>query len=667
MHRLSSTLALVSAMLASPLFADNTLNLDWRNTRIAPGDNFYAHANAHWQEENAIPPEYPSWGIFNVLNEQVLERLHEMLIAAAKNTQAPEGSIEQKTGDFYFSGMNEMAINQQGLEPLAPEFAVIDGIKDSKELQAAIAHLQKTGVNALFNFGSMQDFRDSDKVIAAAMQAGLGLPDRDYYLKDTPEFKKIRDAYVDHIAKMFMLAGEKEVKAKMAAARVMAIETALAKASMSSTERRDPAAVYHMMDQAQLAGLTPHFSWSDYLKAMELTNIEQINIGMPAFFKTMDLLLEKTALSDWKSYLRWQLLDAFAPYLSEPFVNQNFKMVQMLTGIKKLMPRWKRVVSTENGALGFALGKLYVEKYFPPEAKKQVLDIIANIRRVLAKDLQQLPWMAESTRKAALAKLDLMKERIGYPETWWDYSSLKIDRGPYVLNVLRANQFLIRRDLNKIGKPVDKTEWGMTPQTINAYYDPSMNNINFPAAILQPPLFDPKAPAAANYGAIGFVIGHEITHGFDDQGAKFDGKGNLKNWWTAEDAKRFKAATQCLVKQFNQYKIGDLSVNGELVLGEATADLGGLNLAYKAFLASNEYKKAKTLDGLTPEQQFFLSSAHVWALNMRPEQARNLILTDPHPPALYRVNGTLANMPAFQKAFDVAPGTMVNPKPCLVW
>lgn len=672
MHPIPGILALACAVMTTPLFAaktpDDKLNLGWRNTAIAPGDNFYSYANGNWQKTNAIPPEYPSWGIFNVLNEQVLERVHQMLLAAAKNTQAVPGSIEQKVGDFYFSGMDEKRINQQGLKPLALEFALIDNINNAEDLQTALVHLQGIGVNALFNFGSMQDFQDSDRMIAAAMQGGLGLPDRDYYLKDTPQFKKIRDAYADHLAKMFMLSGEKEAEAKTAAMQVMAIETALAKASMSNTERRDPAAVYHMMDRKQLAALTPHFSWPQYLNALGQSNVQHLNMGMPEFFKAMDTLLEKTPVPVWKAYLRWQLLDTFAPYLSQPFVDQNFKMLRILTGIEKLLPRWKRVVSTANGALGFAIGKMYVKKYFPPEAKKQVLEIIANIRKILANDLQNLPWMAASTRQAALAKLDLMQERIGYPDKWWDYSALKIDRGPYVLNVLRANQFLIQRDLNKTGKPVDRSEWAMTPQTINAYYDPSMNNINFPAAILQPPLFDPSAPAAVNYGAIGFVIGHEITHGFDDQGAKFDGKGNLKNWWTAEDAKRFKAATQCLVEQFNGYKVGDLSVNGELVLGEATADLGGLNLAYKAFLASKDWKKAKTLGGLTAEQQFFLSSAHVWALNIRPEQARNLILTDPHPPGLYRVNGTLANMPAFQQAFPVQqPGAMANPKTCVVW
>jgi putative endopeptidase len=672
MSEISKILALTCAVVATPLFAlennDDRLNLNWRNTSIAPGENFYTYANANWQKTNAIPPEYPSWGIFNILNEQVAERIHDILINTAKNKTMKPGSIEQKVGDFYFSGMNESAINQQGLTPLRVEFERINAINSLADLQEAIVHFQKIGVDALFSFGSMQDFKDSTLMIGAAMQAGIGLPDRDYYLKDTPKFKKIREAYIAHITKMLILSGDTEQQAKADGAAVMAIETMLAKASMSNTEKRDPNAIYHLMNLQQLSELTPHFSWSNYLKARGLRDIKQLNMGMPNFFKNVDLQLEKINIKDWKAYLRWQLLDAFAPYLAKPFVDQNFKMVQVITGIEKLLPRWKRVVSTENGALGFAIGKMYVDKYFPPEAKQQVLNIIENIRKTLAKDILTLPWMAKSTRQAALTKLDLMKQRVGYPNSWWDYSNFQVDRGPYVLNVLRANQFLVQRDLNKIGKPVDKNEWAMTPQTINAYYDPSMNNINLPAGILQPPLFDPKAPVAANYGAIGFVIGHEITHGFDDQGAKFDGNGNLKNWWTTEDAQQFKKATQCIVDQFKQYKVDDLSVNGELVLGEATADLGGLTLALKAFQESKDYKKAKAVNGLTPDQQFFLSAAHVWALNIRPEQARNLILTDPHPPGLYRVNGTLANMSAFQQAFDIkTPSIMINPKPCVVW
>ncbi|TAL57553.1 MAG: M13 family peptidase, partial [Legionella sp.] len=449
---------------------------------------------------------------FNVLNEKVQKIIHQMLIKAAENTKAKPGSIEQKVGDFYYSGMDEKAINDLGIDPLKPEFARIDAIQSLEDLQKEIAHLHEIGVDAFFGFGSMQDFKNSEEMIAAAMQGGLGLPDRDYYLKDDPKFKLIRDAYVKHIAAMFVLLGDKPTEANKAAQVVMSIETRLAKASMSQVAQRDPHAIYHMMDIAQLNKTTPDFSWNQYLAARGQAQVKYLNLAMPEFFKAFNSELKSVSLNDWKTYLRWHLIDAFASYLSEPFVKQNFQMMVALTGTEKILPRWKRVVNTENGALGFAIGKLYVEQYFSPKEREQVLEIIKNIRTVLREDISTLAWMSDETRKQALKKLDLMEERVGYPSKWWDYSSLEVNRGPYVLNVIRANQFLVKRDLHKIGRPIDRSEWGMTPQTINAYYDPSMNNLNLPAGILQPPFFDPKAPAAVNYGSIGFVIGHEMTH-----------------------------------------------------------------------------------------------------------------------------------------------------------
>ena len=419
----------------------------------------------------------------------------------------------------------------------------------------------------------------------------------------------------------------------------------------------------------QLKKELPNFSWVTYFSAIGYPQIKHINVGMPGFFKKINGLLTSVTLDDWKIYLRWHVIDDYAPYLSEPFVKQNFVMSSALTGAKQLLPRWQRVVSTENEALGFAIGKLYVEKYFPATSKEEVIGILQNIRKVLSNDLKNLSWMTPTTRVAALKKLDLITERVGYPSKWRDYSTLHIDRGPYVLNVMRAHAFSVKRDLDKIGKPVDKTEWNMPPQTINAYYDASKNSINIPAGILQSPFFDPKAPMAVNYGSIGFAMGHEITHGFDDEGAQFDGKGNLKNWWTHKDLKKFKAATTCIMTQFSQYKVnGDLSVQGKLVMGEATADLGGLILAYRAFKQSDDYKNAKIIDGFTPDQQFFLGVAHVWAANIRPEQMRNMVTMDPHPPMQYRVNGTLANMPQFQKAFSIPNNSpMVNLNRCMIW
>lgn len=658
-------LALVTAN--SPLNAD-PLNLKWLDSTVSPAENFYLFANGNWQKNNPIPPQYSSWGTFYILQEQVEKNIHQMLIAASEDKNAKAGSIEQKIGDFYFSGMNEKEINAQGITPLRPLLERIDSIKSVHELQQVIAFLQLKGVDALFAFGSMQDFSNSKEMIGAAIQSGLGLPDRDYYFKDDEKFKAIRRAYQQHIAKMLELSGMTKPAATAAAVKIMALETKLAQASLTQVEQRDPHAIYHMMDRQTLKKLTANFSWDSYFKDIGQENIQKINLATPKFFKAFNSLFTNVPIDEWKMYLRWHLLDAYGSYLSQDFVDQEFKMGAVLSGTKKLLPRWQRVVNTENALLGFAIGKMYIEKYFSAQQKEAVVEILHNIRTELQEDLQTLSWMTPETRKAALKKLALMEERVGYPEKWRDYSSLNIDRGPYVLNVMRANIFLIQRDLQKIGKPVDRTEWGMTPQTINAYYDPSMNNINIPAGILQAPFYDPKAPAAVNYGAIGFVIGHEITHGFDDQGAQFDAYGNLKNWWKPEDLKKFQAATACIMQQFSQYKVDNLSVQGKLVMGEATADLGGLTLAYRAFLRSKEYQSAPVIDGYTPEQQFFLGTAHVWAANIRLEQMRNLITTDPHPPMIYRVNGTLANMPQFQKAFNIPLNSpMINKKRCEIW
>jgi len=666
------TLSLFCSSPAFALYSSNAaeaLHLDWIDTKVSPGDDFYSYANGNWQKNNPIPPEYASWGSFNVVNEKVQKIIHQMLIKAAANKQAKPGSDEQKVGDFYYSGMDEATINKVGVIPLNSEFAQIETIKNINDLQKEIIHLHQLGVDVLFGFGSMQDFLNSDEMIGAVVQSGLGLPVRDYYLKDDPKFKKIREAYVDHVAKMFQLLGDPSEKAKSEAKTVMTIETRLAQASMSQIEQRDPHAIYHMMTVSEIDKLTPHFSWPNYLQARGQDKIQKINFAMPEFFKAVNNLLTSISLDDWKIYMRWQLIDSYASFLSQPFVDQNFKMVAALTGTEKILPRWKRVVATENAALGFSIGQMYVAQYFPPQSKEAVLDMLKNIRGVLQDDIQTLSWMTPETREAALKKLSLMEERIGYPSKWWDYSKLIVDRGPYVLNVVRANQFLINRDLAKIGKPIDRTEWGMTPQTINAYYDPSMNNLNMPAGILQPPFFDPNAPAALNYGSVGFVMGHEMTHGFDDQGAQFDGHGNLKNWWTPSDLSKFNKATECIVNQFSQYVVdGDLHIQGKLVVGEATADLGGITIAYRAFQRSKEYKNAKTIDGMTPDQQFFLGTAHVWATNIRPQQIRNQVTTDPHPPALYRVNGSLANIPQFQKAFNIPDQSpMVNKNRCVIW
>lgn len=643
------------------------LHLDWRDTTTAPQHNFYAYANGSWKTQNPIPSHYSSWSSFTVLWDQTQKTIHQLLRAASANEQVKPGSLEQKVGDFYFSGMNSASINQLGAQPLQSAFSEIDAIKNAADLQAVIARLHLVGVNVLFAFGSMQDFKDSQHMIGAVMQDGLSLPDRDYYLKDGPRFKQIRTAFVHYMIRMFILLGDSSIRAASEASTVLRIETALANASKSQTALRDPHAIYHMMNVSALDKMTPHFSWTHYLTAMGLPHVTRLNVGTPEFIQVLDKQLQTVSLDEWKIYLRWHLINTFAQNLSDPFIEANFRMLSVLSGTKKLKSRWRRVVETENQVLGFAIGKLYVDQYTSNKATPAVQDIMHHIHEVVREDIETRGWMGPKTRQAALKKLALMEERVGSPRKWWDYSSLQVDRGPYVLNVRRGNQFLVRRDLNKIGKPIDREEWEMTPQTINAYYNASMNSINIPIGILQPPFFDPAVPAAVNYGGIGSVIGHEITHGFDDQGAQFDGHGNLNNWWTPTDLKKFQAATHCIVQQFSQYKVaGDFAVKGPLVVGEATADLGGLTLAYRAFHASKAYKTAPTINGFTPDQQFFLGFAHVWANNIRPEQARLLVITDPHPPAMYRVNGTLANMPAFQAAFDV-PDALMSKTRCVIW
>ena len=657
-----------ATLAAGATASSDALHPDWLDAHVSPASSFYQYANGGWQKSHPIPAAYSSWGTFNILQVRNEKITRELIQDAAKSHAAP-GSTEQKVGDFYASGMDEALIERVGVGPLSPEFDGIAAVTTLADLQRELAHLQMIGVDAMFGIGEMQDYKDSTQVIGIAAQGGLGLPDRDYYLKQDPKFKQIRAEYVAHVARTFQLLGDGKVLAAREAATVMAIETGLAKASMSLVEQRNPRAIYHVMSLAQLDRSTPNFSWNNYFREIGYPQITRLNLAMPKYFGALGKDLRSVPLHDWKIYLRWRLIDGFAPYLSKPFVAEDFRMQSALTGAQKLLPRWQRVVSTENDALGFAVGKLYVEKEFPPSSKAAVLDILHNIRAALKSDLATLPWMTPATRRAAVAKLDLMGERIGYPDKWRDYSTLRIDRGPYVLNVMRANEFEQKRELNKIGKPVDLSEWLMTPQEVNAYYYSPMNNINFPAGILQPPFFDPKAPAAVNYGAVGWVMGHEMTHGFDDQGAQFDGHGNLKNWWAPEDAKRFHAATSCISSQFSGYTVdGDLHVQGKLVTGEETADLGGMMLAWRAFHASSAYKEAKTIDGFTPDQQFFLGAAHVWATNTRPAELRRRVTIDPHAPPLYRVNGTLVNLPQFQEAFHIPAGSpMVNPHRCVIW
>jgi putative endopeptidase len=645
----------------------DTANLD---KTCKPCDDFYQFAMGGWMKANPIPPEYPSWGSFAQLADKNQQHLKQILEEAASAKAAP-GSNEQKIGDFYASCMDTSAIDAAGTKPIEPDLARIAEIKNIADLQAEAARLQERGANALFRFGSNQDAKDSSQVIGSAFQGGLGLPEREYYLKDDDKSKQLRDSYLKHVRKMFELLGDPADKTAAEATTVLKMETALAAASMKNTDIRDPNKTYHKMMLAELKTLTPNFSWDAYFKSIGHPELKEINVGQPEFFKTLDAQLAATSLDDWKTYLRWHLANGAAAGLSEKFVAEDFDFRgKTLTGAKEIQPRWKRCAQGTDRALGEALGQVYVQKYFPPEAKARALEMVHNLIAALHDDLQTLPWMGPDTRAQATAKLEAFAVKIGYTDKWRDYSALKIDRRSYAENQIRATVFEFARRLDKIGKPVDRTEWGMTPPTVNAYNSSSMNEIVFPAGIMQPPFYDPKADDAVNYGGMGAVIGHEITHGFDDHGSQFDGKGNLKNWWSDEDQKNFKARAACVSDQFDSYVVdGDLHENGKLVLGESIADLGGLAISYAAYEKSLEGKpRPPDKDGFTAEQRFFLGWAQVWGANERLEFARLMANTNPHPLPRFRANGPLSNLAIFAQAFGCKKGdAMVREQACKIW
>jgi putative endopeptidase len=630
---------------------------------VKPADDFFLYADGGWIKRTEIPPEYSRWGSFNELIERNNDALHDIAEKAENAKIDPKLAPEvQKVGDYYASGMDEKTIEAMRTKPLEDEFKSIDAIKDRNDLLKEIARLHNIGVNVLFNFGSGQDAKDSAREIAQAVQGGLGLPDRDYYTKTDEASKKLRDQYVDHVAKMLTLLAEPGATAADDAKKILALETKLAEASRTRVQLRDPQKNYNKMPLRQLQDLTPDWNWSDYFKDLDVLAPGDINVHQPEFFKTADDIFKSTSMDNWKAYLRWHLISSTAAELSNDFVNENFNFNdRILLGTERIKPRWKRVVASTDGAIGEALGKLYVAFYFPPEAKARALELVNNLKEALADRIKTLDWMDEPTRKEALKKLAAMGVKIGYPDKWLDYSLLRIDRGPFVLNAIRADKFEAARDLNKIGKPVDPTEWGMTPPTVNAYYNPNMNEIVFPAGILQPPFFYANADDAVNYGGIGAVIGHEMTHGFDDQGRQFDAVGNLRDWWSPQSGAEFKKRAQAIINQFNEYEpLPGLHVNGELTQGENIADLGGLKLAYAALqkaLAKHPQARAQKIDGFTPEQRFFLSFATIWKSKQRDEDLKLRLNTDPHSPARYRVDGPLSNLSEFQKAFNVPDGS----------
>ncbi len=637
-------------------------------------DDFYQYANGGWIAKHEIPPAFPSWGITSPLSEKNVATLHDILEAAAKNTAATKGSNEQKIGAFYASCMDEAKIESFGATQLAPEMALINKMKSASDLPRELAHLHRIGVPSIFGFGAGQDFKKSDSVIAITSQGGLGLPDRDYYIKDDEKSKSTRDAYLQHMTNMFKLLGDDPGKAGAEAQAVMTIETQLAQVSLDRVSRRDAAKQYHKMAPADLKTVMANFDWQTYIKTLGAPKFTEINVAHPDFFKGVDAMLLTVPIEDWKTYLRWHLVHDVADALSSAFVNEDFNFYgKTLRGTKELQPRWRRCVISTDRNLGEALGEVYVKKSFPPEAKARMKQLVDNLIAALGEDIPTLAWMTEPTRKAAVAKLNAFAVKIGYPDKWRDYSALKIARTSFIENLLRSSEFDRRRNLSKIGQPVDRTEWSMTPPTVNAYNNSLMNEIVFPAGILQPPYFDLNGDDALNYGAIGAVIGHEMSHGFDDQGRKFDLHGNLTDWWTADDAKNYTERANCVEQQFSSFRAEEvgLNQNGKLVLGESIGDLGGLKIAWLAFQNSMQGKaRPANIDGFTPEQRFFLGWAQVWGRKLTPEATRQQILTDPHPLGRFRVNGPLSNMPQFAEAFSCQTGAaMVRPadKRCQIW
>ncbi|MBX3689048.1 M13 family metallopeptidase [Dokdonella sp.] len=651
---LSAATLLVSG---TALAHTNQSGIDPRNFDSNTGacSDFFQHANGGWLAANPIPAQYSQWSLDDELRERNLELLRGILEDAAKNPGA-SGSTTQKIGDFYASAIDEPAIEAAGYSPIKAELARIDAIKTGAEVAALVRDWHTQGLPVLFRLEVESDMKNPDLVIAYAMQGGLGLPDRDYYLRKDAKATTLLGQYRAHVARMLGLIGVGDPARQ--AEWVVDLETQLAKASLDLVALREPLNLYHMVDVHAADTQNPHLDWSALFAALGRKDINRFSLSQPAFFAAADNALAKVPVTHWQAYLRWHLVDAVANDLSTAFVNANFDFRgRTLRGVQELKPRWKRAIDATNRALGFALGEAYVQRRFPPQAKQRAVVLVENLQTALRARLQKLDWMSDATRQAALAKLATFTPKIGYPDKWRDYSALTIKRESYFDNVHAANAFEKRRQIARIGKPLDRSEWMMLPQTVNAYYNPLQNEVVFPAAQMQPPYFDANADDAVNYGAIGAVIGHELLHGFDDQGSRFDAKGNLSDWWTADDRKRFEARTARLVKQFDAYvPIDELHINGKLTLGENIADLGGLLVAWDAFGLTAQAKGSEKIDGLSPAQRFFLSFAQSWRTQQRPEALRLQVQSNEHAPAKYRVNGPVSNLPQFSTAFGCRNG-----------
>ena len=663
---LASVLAVAKPGLAQQSGAEPpVVALDSLDRGADPCVDFYQFACGGWMAKHPIPSDRSNWATFDELQDRNDQKLHDILeTAAAKPT-----SDTKKIGDYYGSCMDEAGINAKGVMPLQAELDRIATMADRSALPSVLAMLHEIGTPAFFFVTSNPDIDNADLELAMVVPAGLGLPDRDYYFRDDARSVELRKQYVEHVGKMFQLVGSSTAQT---APTIMRIETDIAKPQLDVVARRDPAKVNHKMKVDELQALTPNFNWREYFKAIKAPSFQTLNVTQPDYLKALDGLLSTMPLADVKEYLRWQLVRANAAVLPTAFVNENFRFYgTILRGTPELRPRWKRCVEFTDGDLGEALGKVYVEQNFGPKQKADTLAMVAGIEAALRDDINTLTWMTPETKQQALMKLTAVAHKVGYPDKWRDYSKLRIVRGDALGNSQRANTFDFRRAIDRIGKGVDRSEWGMTPPTVNAYYNPTENNINFPAGILQPPFYYGTGDLATNFGAAGAVVGHELTHGFDDQGRHYDAKGNLKEWWKPEDAKRFEDRAQCLVDEYNGFTIADAKVNGKLTLGENTADNGGLRLALAAYLASSATRATqadRTREGFTPEQRLFIGFGQIWCENARPEAIRLRVQTNPHSPGKFRTNGVVSNMPEFAKAFScAADAPMVRQNACRVW
>jgi putative endopeptidase len=636
---------------------------------IDPCKDFFAYACSKWIAKNPIPADRSSWGRFNELQQRGEYVVREILEKASAQ-RSDRSASEQKIGDYYASCVDESAVEKAGTKPLDPDLKAIAALKSKDDLPQEIVRLHRQGNDVLFNFDSGADFKNASQIIAQADQGGMGMPDRDYYFKDDPKSVELRKKYVEHVTKMFVLMGDSQATAQAEAKVVMDIETGLAKGAFDQTTRRDPQKIYHKLNNQDLAAMSPAFNWNIYFEGVGSPRFDSLNVVEPDFFKNMQAVVSAHSLDDWKTYLRWHVVHANAQMLPSAFVDETFDFFsRTMQGTKELRPRWKRCVEFADDDLGDLVGQVYVKQTFGEQGKERTLAMVDALEKALAEDIKTLPWMGAETKTQALVKLHAITNRIGYTDKWRDYSKLEIVRGDALGNSQRANQNDFQRRLNKIGQPLNKRDWPYPPMTINASYNPLENNITFPAGILQPPFYDNRQDDAMNFGGIGAVIGHELTHGFDDQGSQFDAEGNLRDWWTADDKKEFEKRTSCVANQYGNFvAVDDLKLNGKLTLGENAADNGGLRIAYMALLNTFAGKEPAAVDGLSAKQRFFLGWANVWCQHRTDAMTRMLVTVDPHSPSKYRVNGTVSNMPEFREAYHcAATAPMVNQNACRVW